>query len=1211
MKRHGRFLSLLLAVMLAALMLVSASGLEIFIIASSDEYLSYGTSASYLETIGVMQGYGDGDLHLEEPIKRYQAALFFARLYTGITNDSAWGTGASAKFADVAEYGPVIDMVADMDIIRGYSNTKFGYNDGIRYQDMCAMLVRVLGYETSDMAAAYPMSYILKVKELGLDLANVKGADYLNRGQTAQMVYDALTTEIVDIDMDNYDKLQAIIDAVREDNGSAPAGDSTKETYLERNFNVSSTMYFEIVATENYSADVATYSTAEEGYIKAVALNPNADGVTVVGDTWTFAVEGTATADVSEADLIGKCLTVVFDDKTPTQAELDDEDCKIVHADIVKPVTYENLGELNFVKFDDAVTKLTLGTKTVTVADIEKYAYIWQYGDAATAVCNGMSVAGLRAAMNANTYFALDCYDYNNDGNYDMIVYRPYSFAQYAERTYGGTKYVMLGQYYSAGVYDTTSTTNQTADNFTHFVEYFLGKDTTVAGTASVSYTKYTPGNTTLKVSESKGELSANVTVVGDDIKHGDFMLYYYNPLVNKLEVIENLGTYQLGSISGYRPVAQTYTLDGAATSVGLPGQMSGNTGLLVGEGAYASTLTDAKVMVANYKKGTNNIKYIEYDGKIVYFEPYGDTDVLVGSDFVIVDINKTYDNRIKDNEDATEISFSDDYAIVSALDVKTGEYSDIKVESITYVSVDTTTTPATSTEKTEKFNNWKNKQALVWADWYVRDLFANNGVIYATLDEDNDGKHELYAYGTEEFNVIGAPVKTVGNGASTPSVYFTYNKSTEFVGTNAAGVSTDRVTTNKNTVSTVIAQDGYVMVKGELGNYSTDDNRLWLSSAAIVIESTDDQITIFDPTGYVGADVANNVYLNGANSVWSASTIDNSNNGISYYIMLENSSYKGSAALENADGSIAENENGQKLYTHEYKGLYNLVTGSSETITLVTTSPAAPATEIINSIEGVIYYDAENNNAGITTFGDVFVNNGKYHYGGFGRLAAKDKISFVTQEKDRNGDGRITGDENAISIAYDADSDKIYGSVSSLKVTFIDLDEGVDVDPDEFCYTDAYVFYQDNESNRKSYAEVTLEDREAGLGYPEGTFPIRRHTIDGKDIADVMGNGRVTALTAGKSGLIGSHGFFRWNGWSDYLIPAVDADGDTIWSYEGSTRIQITYYSYIYYDSKTDSVEAVVIRVGVNKGVIGANDTIPEAKDEPSDSYYNPIVTR
>ena len=41
-------------------------------------------------------------------------------------------------------------------------------------------------------------------------------------------------------------------------------------------------------------------------------------------------------------------------------------------------------------------------------------------------------------------------------------------------------------------------------------------------------------------------------------------------------------------------------------------------------------------------------------------------------------------------------------------------------------------------------------------------------------------------------------------------------------------------------------------------------------------------------------------------------------------------------------------------------------------------------------------------------------------------------------------------------------------------------------------------------------------------------------------------------------------------------------------------------------YDEDAGTVEAVVIRVGQVAGVVGADDTIPEIKDEPTDPNYN-----
>ena len=620
-------------------------------------------------------------------------------------------------------------MISDMDVIRGYDSDTYGYHDGIRYQDMCALVVRVLGYETEEMIAAYPLSYVFEIEKLGLALEGVKPADYLNRGQTAQMVYDALVTPIADITDEDVLALQKIL----EIRYGTEYVNETKDAYLERNFDVSSTMYFKIVATENYKMN-SGYEFAEEGYITAVELVADADGVLKNGDTWNIPVETTPADDVTEAELIGKCLTLVFDDKTPTNEELEDEDITIIHADIAKATAYENMGELSYVYFNDDVTKLTLGTKTIKVEDLAKYAVIWQYSEDEKAVCNTMTAAELAKAIEDNTYFAIDYYDYNKDGYCDTLVYKPYSFGQYAQRTYSGKTYVMVGQYRDTAVYDLTNTADKTDDNKTYFVEYFLGQNTTAAATASKSYAKYTPGDTSLKISDTVGKLSATVTVSGESVKTGDFMIYYYNPLVNELVVAENLGTYQLGTLTGYRTAKQTYILDGSEISVGLPGSMKDADGLLVGDGAVASSYNLARVIVSNYEKGNYNAKYLEYDGKMIYLDSYGGTDVVVGSDWVIIDAEETlekYIDTLDDEDDAWDVPFDGNVALLQKLDAATGTFSEIKVEQVTIHVSDS--------DVCYTFKNVDGKHEIgTWADMTIYNALRAAGALYAIEGDDD-----------------------------------------------------------------------------------------------------------------------------------------------------------------------------------------------------------------------------------------------------------------------------------------------------------------------------------------------------------------------------------------------------------------------------------------------------------------------------------------
>lgn len=1219
MKRQGKLLTLVLAVLLALTMVLAASGLEIFIIASSDQYQKYATSAKYLEAIDVLQGYDDGELHLEDPILRYQAALFFGRVVTGVTDESEWGEGPSTIFTDATQYGNVIDMIAGLDIIRGYGNGKFGYNDGIRYQDMCAMWVRALGYESDDMASAYPMSYVLKIEDLGMDLDGVMPADYLNRGQVAKMLYDALTTRIAAVD---DEKLDLLIQILLEKKGEETVNE-TEDTYLERNFNVSSQMYFEIIATENYKTDIAT-GYAEEGYFDAYQLILVEDEETGeiywdydVDTLWSFPIDGEATADVTEGDLILKDIAIVFDDKEPTPEKLEDEDMSIIHAEIAAVDVYENLGELSYVTFDDENTDLEtlkLGPKVVKF-DGEYDPMIVAYTDDASDAIESLSVEDLATAMEATTYFQIRATDFDEDGEYDTLVYVPYTFGQYQARTYNGKTYHMVGTYQESALYDVSKTADKTDDNKTHFVERFL-----VSGEmAAASSNNYKPGDTSLNVSESASEHSLNAVLTGKEIQSGNFMLYNYNAITGDLYVAENLGSFQIGTMTGVRTGAETYVIDGSAMSIGMPGSIapqdiSGDPidlGILTEETGYAESVDLAKDIISNFERGNANVKYLEYDAKLIYLEAYGSSDVIVGSSFVIVDIEETLEQHkdsLKSNEEAWDIGFDfdNDAAIVQSFDPVTGDFAEIKVESVTIREGEN--------DVTKDFRYIKDKHMLAeWGDMGAYNIFKANGVLYAMEDDDENGLYELYAYGTKDYNVLGAPVKTVSEGdpavLKAVTVSFSYNKSNEFIAENSCGILTDRVTSTAKSISTIVGQDGYIVVEGELGtNTDLKPNKLLLSAAAVVLAANDSQLTIFDPAGYTA--VQNDTKYDGTDSVFGDDTLSiwhtgkrGGDDGVNFYIMLQNSMYNGSSAMEDADGNILENEDGDKLYQHEYRNLYNLKTGTSETVNLITTSMDAPATEVINSVEGVIRYDADNYEASLTTFGDAYVENGDYRYGGFAWLAAKDRISFTTQAKDEDGDGVISADEKAQSCYYNSDSDPVYGTLDSLKVTFIDLDAGADVDSSEYSFQDAYVFYQENDSNRANYAEVELIDRAPDVDFAQGTFPVKRHYISRSDVTDVIANGAVTNLTAGKAGLIGSQGFFRWNGWSDYLIPAVDEDGETIWSYAGSLRVKVTYYAYIDYDEDANACDAIVIRVGEIVGKVAETDVIPVLPEIPENS--------
>ncbi len=158
----------------------------------------YYEAVKFLVNYDIMHGKGD-TLGVFDNVKRYEAALFFGRILTGWTDDSAWEDGPlnSSEFNDLAGtaaeafYG-AISYVNQMGVIEGYGDGKFGPEDGIRYQDLLAMGTRALGYSEK-----YPWGCIQKAVELGLTdgITGVAYTDTLKREVVAQVIYNILFAE--------------------------------------------------------------------------------------------------------------------------------------------------------------------------------------------------------------------------------------------------------------------------------------------------------------------------------------------------------------------------------------------------------------------------------------------------------------------------------------------------------------------------------------------------------------------------------------------------------------------------------------------------------------------------------------------------------------------------------------------------------------------------------------------------------------------------------------------------------------------------------------------------------------------------------------------------------------------------------------------------------------------------------------------------------
>ena len=140
-----RNLKKFLALVLAMLMIVSASAAV-----SASDFSDVADDSIYAEAIadlvekGITNGVAEGQFGPDQPVQRFQMALFMARALEPDVDD--WMTGMQV-FTDVTEWYGAIAYAYVNNIVTGMGNNLFAPHNGIRYQDALIMALRALGYD--------------------------------------------------------------------------------------------------------------------------------------------------------------------------------------------------------------------------------------------------------------------------------------------------------------------------------------------------------------------------------------------------------------------------------------------------------------------------------------------------------------------------------------------------------------------------------------------------------------------------------------------------------------------------------------------------------------------------------------------------------------------------------------------------------------------------------------------------------------------------------------------------------------------------------------------------------------------------------------------------------------------------------------------------------------------------------------------------------
>ena len=158
-------------------------------------------AADFLADEGILLGDDDGDLMLEENLKRRDAVVLLSRLFDVEEDAKEFEAEGYPTWEDNDDphYDGYLAWAEVNEYFEGDDEGNFNPEDAITSQEFALVLIRALGYEANgheSWEAAFEQA-----EELGLlEDAEVEEKEAIVRGQMAILIYNALGTEMNDSD---------------------------------------------------------------------------------------------------------------------------------------------------------------------------------------------------------------------------------------------------------------------------------------------------------------------------------------------------------------------------------------------------------------------------------------------------------------------------------------------------------------------------------------------------------------------------------------------------------------------------------------------------------------------------------------------------------------------------------------------------------------------------------------------------------------------------------------------------------------------------------------------------------------------------------------------------------------------------------------------------------------------------------------------------
>jgi hypothetical protein len=218
--------SAILAVCLLCGMLTLPAGAAFTDISDQDTAVA----AAALQSMGIVEGTTSTTYSPARNLTRAQFCALTVRAM-GL-EDSVKTYAYKALFTDVkpgAWYTGYINLACSKGIINGYGNGKFGPNNSVSYGQAVAILLRLLGYSSSDVGRVWPTDYVSFADELEInEHVALDAYDTVSRANAAKLLYNTIKTEPKGASAPYYKTISGVASAetaiVLDNNASASGG---------------------------------------------------------------------------------------------------------------------------------------------------------------------------------------------------------------------------------------------------------------------------------------------------------------------------------------------------------------------------------------------------------------------------------------------------------------------------------------------------------------------------------------------------------------------------------------------------------------------------------------------------------------------------------------------------------------------------------------------------------------------------------------------------------------------------------------------------------------------------------------------------------------------------------------------------------------------------------------------------------------------------